>query len=251
MRCEAEHRAEFADFTEVGYRRILRLARSRYRFARFGDCGTDRHVLWRHDIDVSMNRALRLAIIEAEEGCRATYFLFPRCPFYNLFNDLTGSLGRQIVALGHDIGLHFDPSQFAPTLSETALINAITAERDLLTREFGAAPVAISFHNFANVADAMPQDDVVAGLINAYSRRLRETYSYVSDSNCVWLYRRLSTVLEVGEEERLHVLTHPECWTPETMAPRQRIQRAIDGHARALDRVYDDTLTRSKRPNLR
>jgi hypothetical protein len=58
-------------------------------------------------------------------------------------------------------------------------------------------------------------------------------------------------VLEAAAEERLQVLTHPECWTPEAMAPRQRIQRAIDGYAQAIGRWYDDALARFNRPNLR
>jgi hypothetical protein len=251
MRNDADHRAEFADFTETGYREMLRLARSHYRFARYHDGGAGRHVLWRHDIDVSMHRALRLAEIEAEEGCRATYFLFLRCPFYNLLNEVARTLGRRIVALGHDIGLHFDPAQYQQGLSRTALIDAIAAERDLLEREFGTAPVAISFHNFAVLGEPMPEDEMVGGLVNAYSKRLRDTYGYISDSNCVWRHRRLKAVLEAAEEERLQVLTHPECWTPEAMAPRQRIQRAIDGYAQAVGRAYDDALARFNRPNLR
>jgi hypothetical protein len=251
MRSNADHRAEFADFTEAGYREILRLARSHYRFAPYGDTGADKHVLWRHDIDVSMQRAFCLAEIEAEEGCRATYFLFLRCPFYNLLNELAQNVGRRIVALGHDIGLHFDPTQYEPRLSRTALIDAVAAERDLLAREFGKAPVAVSFHNFSVLEGPMPDDDLLCGLVNAYSKRLRDSYGYVSDSNCVWLHRRLKGVLEVAEEERLQVLTHPECWTPEAMAPRQRIQRAIDGYAEAIGSRYDDALARFNRPNLR
>lgn len=247
----ADHRAEFADFTEASYRNILRLARSRYRFARFGEGGVDRHVLWRHDIDVSIKRALRLAEVEAEEGCHATYFLFLRCPFYNLMNELTANQARQIVALGHDIGLHFDPAQYQEGLSPEALVEAIVAESDLLAREFGKAPVAVSFHNFAVLGKPAPDAELVGGLANAYSKRLRESYGYVSDSNCLWLYRRLTAVLEAAEEDRLQVLTHPECWTPETLPPRQRIQRAIDEHAEALGRWYDDALARFNRPNLR
>lgn len=55
MRSNVDYRSEFGDFTETNYRELLRLALTRYRFARFGDSGTDRHVLWRHDIDVSVN----------------------------------------------------------------------------------------------------------------------------------------------------------------------------------------------------
>jgi hypothetical protein len=246
-----DHRGDFGDFTEVNYRELLRLALTRYRFARFGDRSTDRHVLWRHDIDVSVNRALRLAEIEAEEGAIATYFVFPRCPFYNLLNDLTRVLMCRVLALGHDIGLHFDPTQYPEALSCSGLSDAIAAERDLLAREFGKDPVAISFHNFGVLEQTMPDDETVCGLANAYSKRLRATYGYVSDSNGIWRHRRLRNVLDAAVEERLQVLIHPEWWTPEVLSPRQRIQRAIDGYAAAMGRWYDDILARSNRPNVR
>ena len=251
MRTGVDHRREFSDFTEANYRDLLHLARSHYRFARFGDAGTDRHILWRHDIDMSVNRAVRLAEIEAEQGVFATYFLHFRSPFYNLLNQEMQRLVRRIIALGHDIGLHFDPSRYESGLPRPALDAAIGAESELIAREFGVGPCAVSFHDISTLREPMPEDERVCGLINAYSRRLHDSYGYVSDSNGVWLYRRLKDVLEAAAEERLQVLTHPEMWTPEVMAPRQRVQRAIDGHAAAVARRYDSSLAHSNRPNVR
>jgi peptidoglycan/xylan/chitin deacetylase (PgdA/CDA1 family) len=251
MRTGIDHRSEFGDFTEAGYRELLQLARANYRFARFGDDSVDRHVLWRHDIDISVNRAVRLAEIEAEHGVVATYFLHLRSPFYNLLNSEMLWRVRRVIAQGHDIGLHFDPSRYEGGLSRSALEAAIGAEGDLLAREFGTPPRAVSFHDISTLREPVPDDDRLCGLVNAYSRRLRDNYAYVSDSNGVWLYRRLRDVVEAAAEDRLQVLTHPEWWTPEVMAPRQRVQRAIDGHAAAMARRYDETLAAVDRPNVR
>lgn len=251
MNLEKDHRAEFSDFTEDHYRTLLKLAKTHYRFAGYRERPHDRHVLWRHDLDASMGRALRLAEIEHEEGARATYFLFPRCLYYNLLNPLTHAAVMKIVALGHDIALHFDSTHYGVTLSREAFAEAIAAERDLLHREFGVPPTAVSFHLYGMLDHLIPEDDEIAGLVNAYSGRLRRDYGYVSDSNGVWLYRRLHDVLAAAAEERLQVLTHPEWWTPSVMAPRQRLQRAIDGYAAAMGKWYDDTVARSGRPNLR
>jgi len=251
MRSESDHRKEFADFTEAGYRELLRLAKRNYRFVGYGEEKQDRHLLWRHDLDASMNRALRLAEIEHDEGVKATYFIFPRCLFYNILNQFTKDAAKRIVNLGHDIALHFDPTQYSRGLSRAALLEAISAECDLLRRELGVAPTAVSFHLYGVLKEPMPDDDRIAGLINAYSKRLRDTYAYVSDSNGVWLYRRLHDVLSEAQEERLQVLTHPEWWTPEVMPPRARLQRAIDGYAAMMGRWYDDIVDKSGRPNLR
>lgn len=250
MRQNPDHRAEFGDFVEAGYRGLLREARKNYTFIGYRAQHAPRTVLWRHDVDVSMHRALRLAEIENQEGAVATYFLYPRSMFYNLLSTEVHGLVRKILELGHDIALHFDSTHFDTALRGEDLISAIASERDLLHREFGAAPTAVSFHLYGVLEHPMPDDDDVAGLVNAYSKRLRETYGYVSDSNGVWLYRRLQDVLSEAREDRLQVLTHPEWWTPVVMAPRARLQRAIDGYAVAMGKWYDETVERSGRPNL-
>lgn len=251
MRQNADHQAEFKDFTEKEYRDLLRRAIKSYSFIGYRTPTSPRTILWRHDVDVSMHRALRLAEIETEEGARATYFLYPRSIFYNLLSTEIHRLVRRIVKLGHDIALHFDSTHFEATLNGPDLVTAIAHERDLLHREFGVAPTAVSFHLYGVLEHPMPEDDEIAGLVNAYSRRLRSTYGYVSDSNGIWLHRRLKDVLTEAREERLQVLTHPEWWTPEVMAPRARLQRAIDGYAAAMGQWYDDTVASSGRPNLR
>jgi hypothetical protein len=251
MRTDVDHTSEFGDFTEDGYRELVLLARSRYRFARFTDRGADRHVLWRHDIDISVNRAVRLAEIEAELDVVATYFLRLRSPFYNLLNHEMLQLVHRIIRLGHDIGLHFDPAPYDEGEARPALEAAVAAESALLGREFGIAPCAISLHDVSALREPVLEDDRICGLINAYSARLRDNYGYVSDSNGLWLYQRLRDVLEAAAAQRLQVLTHPEWWTPEMMAPRQRVQRAIDGNAAAVATRYDESLALANRPNLR
>jgi len=251
MRDMKHHLEEFSDFTEESYRDLLRCAKKNYKFVGYKDNLDGHHILWRHDLDASMNRALRLAQIENEEEVISTYFIFPRCLYYNILNPLTHALVLKIIALGHQIGLHFDPTHFGKGLTRGRLIEAIAAERDLLKREFGAEPTAVSFHLYGVLEEPMPDDDDLAGLVNAYSRRLRDTYSYVSDSNGVWLYRRLRDVLADSREDRLQVLTHPEWWTDEVMPPRARLQRAIDGYAAAMERWYDATAAKSGRPNIR
>jgi hypothetical protein len=251
MRPNPDHRAEFSDFTEEGYRSLLLMAQANYVFRGYRAADGERTILWRHDVDVSMHRALRCAEIEAELGVIATYFLYPRSIFYNLMSTDVHAAVRGILSLGHEIALHFDPTHYGLGLSRQALAGHIKMERDLLQREFGVTPTAVSFHLYGVLEEPMPDDEIIGGLVNAYSSKLRETCSYVSDSNGVWLYRRLHDVLSEAKHDRLQVLTHPEWWTPEVMPPRARLQRAIDGYAAAMGRWYDETVDRSGRPNLR
>ncbi|MDX6424502.1 MAG: hypothetical protein QOI67_1973 [Gaiellaceae bacterium] len=230
------------DFTEAEYRELVRLAASRYRFARFHEQHEPPCALWRHDLDFSVQRALALARIEAEESARATYFLDLHSEFYNALERANVDAMHEILELGHDLGLHFDPA-FGDVDDQ------LTADRELLERTFGVQVRAFSVHNPELVAWA-DERDTIAGMVNAYGSALRESFSYVSDSNGIWRHRRLREVLEAEAEQNLHVLTHPAWWVPEPLAPRARIQRCIDGRARATALAYDDVLERSGRPNV-
>ena len=108
---------------------------------------------------------------------------------------------------------------------------------------------AVSWHNpdLCNLLDF--DDDRIAGLHNVYARRLRAEYTYASDSNGYWRFRPMAQVIAEGSA-RLHLLTHPGWWTPEPLSPSDRIDRCIQGRARAVRGAYDTLLARGGRNNL-
>ena len=64
----------FEDFTEKNYRKLIKLAKKNYVFKFFNSSNKPPYVLWRHDVDCSVHRALCLAKIEKELGVKSTYF---------------------------------------------------------------------------------------------------------------------------------------------------------------------------------
>ena len=251
-------RYHFEDFTETGYRDIIRLARRRWTFIpyeRFREPGMV--CLWRHDIDFSTHRALRMACIERDEGVRATYFVHLHSAFYHPLDPENADRIRRIVAMGHDIGLHFDVrfygdlfSNADPEVLAGRILFFLKLERELLEKTFECSIRSFSLHNPDFKAFRQIDDDEVEGMVNAYSRHLRDRYAYVSDSNGYWRFARLRDLLEAGTEQRLHVLTHPGWWTPEAMSPRDRISRCIEGRAASQHRYYDCLILESGRENI-
>ena len=236
------------DFTETAYRSLVRQAKARYRFLSFGEAASaEAGVLWRHDIDMSPHRAAALARIEHEEDVRATYFVYLHSRFYNALEDAVVERLRAIAALGHAFGLHFDP-RFTP--SGTSLADAVAAERAIVERTIGVAVTALSFHDPDVPGQTMSDADEIGGLVNAYGRGIRSRFEYGSDSNGYWRFKPLAQVVaESGP--LLQVLTHPEWWVPEPMAPRGRVQRAIDGRAAYLSAKYDAAMKEVGRDNQR
>jgi hypothetical protein len=236
------------DFTEVHYRLLLRMAKATYSFVTYDSIpwGT-RFILWRHDLDYSINRAAALASIEAEEGITATYFVNPRSDFYNPFEPDQARLLKHILGMGHRLGLHLD-ANCNDLEDEDQLNRRVMQEMSWLEDAFDVRPVVFSFHN-PGVAQLKWDADCYGGAINTYSRRFKTEIPYCSDSNGYWRFRRLFDVLTDTKDPCLQVLTHPGWWQEAVMPPRQRIFRSVFGRAASTMRAYDTNMQLQDRTN--
>lgn len=229
------------EFTDRNFRRLLRRARSGgYRFIGYEQYREPgRNLLWRHDLDFSVHRAATLAEAEAEEGVRATYFLWLHSPAYSLLEAAVAARVFRIIELGHHLGLHFDPLFYAPPNPVRPLEEALRLEKKLLEDLFGREIKVFSWHNPAAAGLLDDRQTHLGGLINAYAEDLAADYRYCSDSYGFWRFTPLDELLAEGGPERLQVLTHPENWSPEPLTPRGRIQRCFDGRAARQAEAYD------------
>jgi hypothetical protein len=241
----------FEDFTEKSYSETLDLTRKHWRFVGFGETCEEPHVLWRHDMDISPQRALKAAEIEHGMGLKATYFLLVHSPFYNLFEPSVRDIVRSIRALGHDFGLHFDVSFHENNADIESLERNVAGEMTMVSDYTETKLTSISFHNPTDHTLATFNQDRICGLVSAYGRTLRERYRYVSDSNGYWRFSRLKDVLTARADPLLHVLTHAEWWTPEAQSPRSRVVRAVEGRAARVLADYDVFLEKHGRLNVR
>jgi hypothetical protein len=243
--------ATFDDFTESVYADLVRRARTRFAFEPFGTTAAHPHVLWRHDVDISVHRAVALARIEAETGATSTWFFWSHSPFYNLLEPAVTELAREILGLGHRLGLHFDHEAYPHLRDKDDLEDRVDSERRQLEDWLEHPVSAVSLHNPDVRFVAGMRGERLAGLPNAYGSALEAGYEYVSDSNGYWRFRPLPDLLDDAAVSRLHVLTHPEWWTPKALSPRQRVVRAIEGRGRQVLSSYDALLARHDRINLR
>ena len=95
----------FSDFTLNHYTGILNVVKLVSEPIFYSEITKDKsEILWRHDVDLSLERALDLAKIEAIEGIKATYFILLHSEFYSPFEKKSAQIIRQILELGHKIG---------------------------------------------------------------------------------------------------------------------------------------------------
>jgi hypothetical protein len=246
----APDRDPYADFTTAAYADVCRAVKERYRLLRFTDDLEAPGTLWRHDVDVSVVQAARIARLEADLGIVSTYFFLPHSRYYNLWAPDTVAAARGIVALGHDAGLHFDPTFYDDHLVAGHYEELAAAERAWLVDLLHCPVAAVSFHQFGVLEEAPPDGAHVAGMVNAYSATIRDRFRYVSDSNGVWRFDRLVDVVAEGRHDHLHVLTHPVWWSTHPLPPRRRLQLCIDEAAQTAGDWYDDLTARYGRPNI-
>jgi hypothetical protein len=158
-------------------------------------------LLLRHDIDYSLDMALRLARVNAELGVAGTFFVLLRGHAYNPLSKASMQRLNEIVSLGQHLGLH------VPAGSEAGL----ASDFKYLASQLRLDPV-FSWHNpTPQLIDAHRDREVVDGFTNVYSKRFLDDSRYCSDSNFGKSYDELTTAFKDGHT-MVHLLIHPINW---------------------------------------
>jgi hypothetical protein len=199
------------------YRELIRAAKEGgYRFAFFDGAPRAGDLLLRHDVDLSLEAAVELAELEAEERARATYFLMTRSIFYNLSSPVGERTLRRLRELGHRVGLH-------------AVWPAVS-----LDERFD--PV-VAWHN----PDPPYMRDPIDAAANAMEARF--SASYRSDSNQHWRSGCPHEELRAGSFEWLQLLTHPEIWVYDGRTMRETMLAMLDAEReRRLVQLAEDRI---------
>jgi hypothetical protein len=240
----------FSDFTLDNYKRLLLIAQENFEFIFFQDISknTIKAIVLRHDVEFSVPIALKMAELEESLGIHATYFIQVHGDFYNILEKNTYLAIKKIQSLGHQIGLHFD-IHFWEISSEEELENQLLIDKQLLKQYFHAVPQLFSFHN-TNPFILSCNKDTYAGMINVYSKTIRERCRYCADSTGYWRYEVLEDRLIEAKDNILQILIHDGMWQDEVLPPRRRIYKVIDDHAAFMKKSYDETLRKFGAKNV-
>ena len=235
---------------------LARLAEQGYEARTFDTFDADaRHVILRHDIDACPMRALRMAEVESAQGWTGLYFVQLTAAFYNSYAPSVRRVFKDILSLGHQIGLHLEvePGATRQSLEDDARRQAATLS-DVLD---GYDVEWMSFHRPGANAAALASFINVerfAGLKNAYADQYGEAggLAYRSDSGGKWYDTHPLDHPRVRAGRALHLLTHPLWWFGD--APDDSVRSAFDfcnehdDYTRAS--VSEQFLQRAGQPDL-
>jgi hypothetical protein len=240
----------FSDFTLENYKRLLEIAKKEYAFIFFQDIADnlEKTIILRHDLEFSIPIALEMAEIEASAGIKSTYFLQIHGDFYNILEKNNLETVKKISKMGHQLGLHFD-AHFWEISDEAKLEKYMLIDKQVLKQYLGIEPKVFSFHN-TDPFILSCKKETYAGMINVYSKKINDLYSYCADSTGYWRYEILEDRLIEAEDERLQLLIHDGMWQDEVLPPRRRIYKVIDDHAAFMKESYDRILKKFSAKNI-
>jgi hypothetical protein len=206
-------------FTLAHYRELLRAAAAGgYRWAGFDRPPQPGDLLLRHDVDLSLDAALVLAEVEAEEGAWSTWFLMTRSVFYNLASSEGERALARLHELGHRVGHH-----------------AVYPDVDLDDR---FDPV-VAWHN----PDPEFMQADIPGAVNVMQAPFFVPGHYRSDSNHHWRSGCPHEELSRGAFEWVQILTHPEIWAYNGATMRESMESLLDAEREArLELMRNDRI---------
>jgi hypothetical protein len=201
------------------YTELLDAAREGgYHFATFDEAPAPGALFLRHDVDLSLDGALRLAELEAEQHAQATYFLMTESVFYNLASPEGWTAVARLRELGHRVGLH------------------AVYPRAALDDRFDRV---VAWHNPDSEYMTAPLD----GITNVMAPPYFTPETYRSDSNQRWRHGCPHDELRNGAFPWLQLLTHPEIWVygGETMGETMRSMLDAE-RERRIDQLRSDRI---------
>lgn len=219
-------------FTYEYYRYILEQLLKKYKFISFSEGKklflngeiNNFHLTMRHDIDMDLSAAVKLAKIESEIGIQSTYFIMVRCPIYNIFSQMDSEYIMQILSYGHHLGLHFDCAIY-PDISINYIESFIDKECNILKLIFDQEIDTISFHRPGPIA---LNDVTLKKYLNTYEKVFLEYFSYFSDSRSKWAKGNPLDSIEFKEGKNLHLCLHPVWWNELENTPYSRLTGVVD-----------------------
>ena len=223
------------NFTYSDYSALIGLLREKgYAFSSYVNYpGRGRCVILRHDIDYSLEQAVKLARLEKELGVRSTYFVLLSSDFYNPASSSSYRDLHEILDLGHDIGLHFDETAY--DYDRFGIEYYIRKEARILSDLIGVNISSFSLHRPNHFT--LETQIRIPGLINSYGEEFFNGFKYLSDSRRRWR-EPVEEIIEKGEYEKLHILTHAFWYHDE----ERDISRTVLDFIRSASRERESTM---------
>lgn len=147
--------------------------------------------------------------------------------FYNVCSCHAREGLREIQALGHEIGLHFDEMAYPDLVGKPEAVKArILKEAGLLEDILGMSVKTVSYHRPSR--EILAEQMNIPGLVNSYGPVFFQGFKYLSDSRRRWREPVLD-IIRSRREPRLHILTHAFWYYEQEMDIHDTVAGFVNG----------------------
>jgi hypothetical protein len=193
-----------------------------------------RNLSVRHDVDISLKSSIQLARWESNRNIYATYCLQLTSPFYNVLLKKNRDYIEELVELGHEIGLHYDPTILTSPSSKTHN-QEVTAQIEVLQDIIGNPITTMSIHNPILNFPVIE----IPELICTYDKKFLNSKMYISDSSMKFrVPDPISRILET--DLSVHLLLHPEYWNASSQTLRDIFKREEKAKISEMREEYEN-----------
>ena len=197
------------NFSYNHYEQTLQKIKKTHKILTFG-IGSEKDVILRHDVDASLEAALSMAKLENKISVSSTYFILFSSEFYHPFTLESSQIIKEILELGHRLGLHYDELFIIKNKLDPS--ETLRKEIELLEQHFSTSIKAVAAHE-SNLNQKIPID-LPEGVIDAYSDEFFKERKYLSDSAQNW--REGCFCKNFENYDHLQILTHPMWWSKDS-----------------------------------
>lgn len=218
-------------FTQEEYASMIeKLKENSYIFAEFTEAEellekNIPFVLMRHDVDMDLQLALEIAKIEAKLNVSSTFFFLLRTDHYNLFSDQGTNIVKQILDLGHHLGLHFDNAAY-PDMEVSKLAKACSKEAEVLENWFSKPINIVSYHRPSEIV-LQGSPKLSAPRKHTYMPLYTRNIKYCSDSTGNWRHGSPEDLEEFKQKKPLQILTHPIWWNVDSIPAYDTLKNLV------------------------
>lgn len=239
------------DFTYTSYLSFLKYAKTiapviplkEYNYQENKNC-----IILRHDVDIDIYPAYKLAKIENKIGVKSTYFILTTSHTYNPQSPLNRTRLLEMCNGGFEIGLHFDPTVYGD-ISHDKMLSKVRTECNILEDIIGEPIRSISLHN-PSIHGMFPSFD---GYFNAYSPNIFSDSVYMSDSCMNFREKDPDEFIKKATEMPIQLLFHPFQWSEVSNSYKDlfkeylfNLSNYIDEYFKTNNYQYRNTLKNEK-----
>ena len=168
---------------------------------------------FRHDVDISLKKAVEMAEFESKNGIKSTYYILLSSPYYNALEAENLQRIRTLRELGMGIGLHYDNSIKVQDANQCC--SEIIIQLGMLQHHIGELEEkSVTFHKPLRGVDINGETVNLLNLSNIYSPNFDRRFKYISDSGHNW---RENPYDIINTNDMVHINTHPEWYNNEEM----------------------------------